>query len=448
MKENFDDDIINTNVNNLNNNIYNNNNNNINNNIFNNNNIYNDNNIYNQNNNNNIYGQNNNIYNQNNNNNIYVQNNNNNNIYGQNNNNNNYNIDNNNNNKLIRSEFFGKKIVITGASSGVGLSVSTYFLNSGANVILVGRDETSLIHLSKNFPLNSTIILCDLTKDIQIFDLKTSVIERFGSIDILINCAGIKFDGDIEKTFPQDFDYTIDVNLRSIFLLIKSFEKFYNNSACIVNCSCIYGTRPMYGMISYCMSKAGLESLTKSFAAEYSSNNIRVNGVSACPIESNSLRYARVNEKEINSFREKMKKNIPLGRIAMPDDIAKVIIYLTSKRSSSITGKIIKVDGGRSLTSSGYVHYKGYKNMNSRFEPDGYNFFKNFNFFGLIDGNEDIEKIEKLNDKDLKNFVIKKINESNFSTRLNDAHVKLEMNYNSIDDNDKMLFEKYTLKKV
>ena len=226
-----------------------------------------------------------------------------------NNNNNNLNI---NNNNLIKSEFFNKKIVITGASSGVGLSISTYFLNSGANVILVGRDEKSLIQISQNFPLNSTIILCDLTKDIQIYDLKTSVIERFGSIDILINCAGIKFDSDIEKTFPQDFDYTIDVNLRAVFLLIKSFEKFYNESACIINCSCLYGTRPMSGLVSYCMSKAGLESLTKSFAAEYSSNNIRVNGITACPIDSNSLRYARVNEKEVIYFKEKMKKYIPL----------------------------------------------------------------------------------------------------------------------------------------
>ena len=68
----------------------------------------------------------------------------------------------------------------------------------------------------------------------------------------------------------------------------------------------------MSGLVSYCMSKAGLESLTKSFAAEHSSNNIRVNGITACPIDSNSLRYARVNEKEVIYFKEKMKKYIPL----------------------------------------------------------------------------------------------------------------------------------------
>ena len=75
-----------------------------------------------------------------------------------------------------------------------------------------------------------------------------------------------------------------------------------------------------------------------------------------------------------------MKKNIPLGRIGLPDDIAKVIIFLCSKRASSITGKVNKVDGGRNLTSSGYVHYKGYKNMNSRFEPDDISFFSKVKF--------------------------------------------------------------------
>ena len=131
----------------------------------------------------------------------------------------------------------------------------------------------------------------------------------------------------------------------------------------------------------------------------------------------------------------------------MPDDIAKVIVYLCSKRSSSITGKIIKVDGGRSLTSSGYIHYKGYKNMNARFEPDGYTFLKNIDIFGLTDKNENLDKIEKLNEKELLSFIQNKINESNFSTRLNDAHKRIEMNYKSIIDNDKMLYEKFTLKK-
>ena len=169
----------------------------------------------------------------------------------------------------MTSEFLNKKILITGASSGIGKSVATYFLNSGATVVLVGKDTESLKTLSKNFPNHSTIITCDLTKDIEIYDLKSSTIERLGSIDYLINCAGIKYDSDIEKTFPQDFDYTIDVNLRSVFILIKSFDKFYNKNSVIINVSCLYGTKPISGLISYCKSSSGLESFTKSSSAEY-----------------------------------------------------------------------------------------------------------------------------------------------------------------------------------
>ena len=122
----------------------------------------------------------------------------------------------------------------------------------------------------------------------------------------------------------------------------------------------------MYGVISYAMSKAGLETLTRYAAAEFANLSIRINAISACPVNTNSFRYIAVPEDEISYFKKKMKSNIPLGRIAETDDIVKVIIFLASKRSSKITGQIIKVDGGRSLTSSGYVHYKGIQNMNAK----------------------------------------------------------------------------------
>ena len=282
-------------------------------------------------------------------------------------------------------EFLGKNVIVTGASSGIGQSAAIYFLNCGANVILVGRDEETMKSICKknNFK-NATIIKLDLKEDMQIYDLKSTIVERFKKIDILINCAGIKFDGDVEKTYPQDFDYTIDINLRSNFILLRLLEKYFVQGASIINISCLYGTRPMYGVISYAISKAGLETLTKYAAADFASLGIRINAITACPVDTNSFRYIYMNENEINYFKTKMENNIPLGRMARPDDIVKVIAFLSSKRSEKITGQIIKVDGGRSLTSSGYIHYKGMNNMNSRFEPDGMplqkligNFFNN-----------------------------------------------------------------------
>ena len=337
------------------------------------------------------------------------------------------------------NEFYMKKIVITGASSGIGSCCANYFLNCGAQVALVGRDVEGMKSIAKQYSKNATIIKCDLTQEIQIKDLKTSIIGIFGSIDILINCAGLKLDSDIEKTFPQDFDYSININLKSVFLLVNNFSKFFSPNGCIVNVSCLYGTRPMQGLISFCMGKAGLEAFTKSAAGEFASEGIRVNCVSCCPLFSNSLRYVQTHEGENALMEEKMKKNVPLGRMAYPSEPAKAIVFLCSKRASSITGQIIKVDGGRNLTSSGYVHYKGYRNMNSRFEPDDENIWKKYDFFNFFKKDDDkinIENIGKMSEQELDKFILNKIKDSNFSVNLNNDKDENNDNINNNDDNE------------
>lgn len=338
------------------------------------------------------------------------------------------------------NEFLNTKIIVTGASSGIGLTVAIYFLNCGAQVILAGQDVGTMNKICKDYKFsNATIMKLDFANDISIFDFKTSVVERFKTIDILINCAGVKFDGDVEKTFPQDFDYTLDINLRAVYYLIYNLSGFMNKNGSIINMSCLYGTRPMCGLVSYTVSKAGLEALTRYVAAEFAPIGIRVNAITSCPVETNSMRLVQIPESEIEYFNKKMQKNIPLGRIARPDDITKVVAFLASSKSKNITGQIIKVDGGRALTSSGYVHYKGMKNMNSRFEPDGEKLGSWFgNLLNFRNKTEDIPTDEK----ELKKFIDRKIKESNFSTNLVDAH-KNNPTYKSVDMNDQKLIDKY-----
>ena len=308
-------------------------------------------------------------------------------------------------------EFLNKKIIVTGASSGIGLSVALYFLNCGAQVVLAARDIQNMVDLCQSFP-NALVMKLDLTSDDTYFmDFKASVIERFkAKIDILINCAGITLYGDIENTWPQDFDYTLDVNLRSVYYLIYHLAPYINRNGSIINMSCLYGSLPIYGMLSYSISKAGLEGLTRYAAAELSSFGIRINAVSASPVKTNSFRYLELKESDIEYFNKNMEKNIPLGRIGTPDDITKVIVFLASERSKKITGQIIKVDGGRALTSSGYIHYKGINNMNCRFEPDAekaISLFKNLFDFKDKDPPE--------NEEELKKYIEEKIDISNFS---------------------------------
>ena len=198
------------------------------------------------------------------------------------------------------SEFSKKNVIITGASSGVGLYSAFYFLNQNANVILACQDEISVIKLLEKYNFkNAYILKADLEKLGQIKTFINYITEIFTSIDILINCAGIKLDNDILTTHSEDFDYTMNTNLRSVFILIKELRPYFSQGASIINMSCMYGTKPMCGFISYSMSKAGLETLTKYAAAEMAYLNIRINAISACPINTNSLRYINISEKEI-----------------------------------------------------------------------------------------------------------------------------------------------------
>ena len=334
------------------------------------------------------------------------------------------------------TEFLNKRVIITGASSGIGKACAYYFLNAGAKVVLTGRDIAALKKIGEKFPEQGAAIKADLSQDLQLYDFKTSAIEILGGVDIMINCAGVLFDGDVEKTFPQDYDFTVDVNLRSIFAMLIYFKQYLSKGASIINLSCLYGSKPQAGLVSYCMSKAGLEMLTKFAAAEFAESGVRVNGVSSCPVDTNCQRYVGVGESEYSKFRTRVSKNIPLGRMAKPDDVAKNIIFLASKRSSKITGQIIKIDGGRSLTSSGYVPWKGTKNMNSRFEPDGVNslyFAKElFNKYASTANKsatypETEEEIENL------------LSTANWATRLSEAHEKVTASYKSIDQNDAFL---------
>jgi len=334
------------------------------------------------------------------------------------------------------SEFLNKKICITGASSGIGQACAMYFLNNGAKVALCGRDIETLKKIGKKFPNQASAINLDLSDDLLIFDLKSTVVEILGGVDILINCAGVQFDGDVEKTFPQDYDYTIDVNLRAVFILLKSFKMYYGLSASCINVSCLYGTKPQNGLTSYCISKAGVEMMTKFAAAEFAIDGVRVNAVTSCPVDTNSQRYVGVSESEYSNFKSRVSENIPLGRMANPEEIAKSIIFLASQRSDKITGQILKVDGGRSLTTSGWVPWRGMGFMNSRFEPDGMKpMLKLKDVYSRYITSDKVNSVYPAKEEDIE----KLIQESNWATRLAEAHEKVAASYKNIEPNDNYL---------
>ena len=285
----------------------------------------------------------------------------------------------------------------------------------------------------------------ELGDDINIYDFKISIIERFKTIDVLVNCFLNKIRWRFRKDYPHDFDYTLEVNLRYLIYLINNLSGFMEKNSSIINLSCLYDRNPLVGLIENNVSKAGVEALTRYSSAQLSGLCIKINSISSCPLEINSLRFLKIDNAEIENFNKKMEKYISMERISRPDDITKIIAFLASDRSKNITGQIIRVDGGRSLTSLGYIHYKGMLNMNSRFEPHGEK-RQLSNLFGLVNlinfGVQKKENIPK-DEKELKKFINDKIKETNFSTNLNDAFDQNNPSYKIVDYNNQRLIEKY-----
>jgi len=201
-------------------------------------------------------------------------------------------------NRRMIPYFTEKRFVITGASSGIGKALSYWFLNEGANVALCGRDINSLNDIGQQFPSQAISIQCDLGIDIQQYDMCSTIVEKLGGdrtkgIDILINCAGLIFDGDIESTFPQDYDYLMDINLRAVFHITQMLMPYLQKAqGCVVNVGSIFGSKPLIGSTGYSMTKAGLEMLTKCIALELAPYGIRVNAVAPGPTDTNFMRYA------------------------------------------------------------------------------------------------------------------------------------------------------------
>ena len=176
--------------------------------------------------------------------------------------------------------------------------------------------------------------------------MKQAVTERFGGLDILINCAGkwnenlsyysllgVIFNGDVETTFPQDFDYLMDINLRTPFILMQFFQDYLaKRNGCVINVSCAMGSRPEPGCIGYCMTKAGIDMLTKSAAMELAPFGIRVNGVAPTFTDTNLYRYAGITETEYESLKARATKNIPMNKMGKDYEVAKAIIFLTSEK--------------------------------------------------------------------------------------------------------------------
>ena len=238
--------------------------------------------------------------------------------------------------------FENKKVIVTGATGGIGSSVVEKFTEMKANVLATGRNVSKLEELKKKF------------KNLKILSFDTSEhegIEKFidnasnelgGSVDILINNAGVNQDNLSIRMETNEWKKVIDINLTSTFLLSKfAIKKMLKNKyGKIVNITSVIGHTGNVGQSNYAASKAAIISMSKSLALEYAKKNITINCISPGYITTNMT--DQISEK----WKDIIKSKIPMDKFGLPKDVANTVIFLSSDEASYITGQTIHVNGG------------------------------------------------------------------------------------------------------
>lgn len=250
--------------------------------------------------------------------------------------------------------FIGKVILITGASSGIGAACAEFFAKKGALLALVGRDEEKfervVITINEcGVEMEPLAIVADVTVEAE--RIISETIEKYGRIDILINCAGFASIGSIETTKMEEFDAIMACNVRAVFELTQlAAPHLIESKGNIVNVSSICSLRAFKNCISYSISKAALDHLTRCAAMELQQKGVRVNCVNPGFIDTGSHSIAKDIEwgsDEHDESVETSSETHPMGRIGQVQDCVNAISFLAKDSSTFVTSITLSVDGGR-----------------------------------------------------------------------------------------------------
>ena len=239
-----------------------------------------------------------------------------------------------------------KNAVVTGATRGIGREIAFTLAENGANVAInyrtLNEDVERLIEELKSYGTNIVAVKCDISDEEEVKNFIAESKKQLGSIDILINNAGITKDGLLMRMKEKDFSDVLDVNLKGTFITTREAASIImkQRHGKIINISSVVGVIGNAGQCNYAASKAGVIGFSKSVARELASRNITVNVVA--PGFINTDMTGVLPEK----VKESMLQGIPLKRIGEPKDIANAVLFLASDLSNYITGQVINVDGG------------------------------------------------------------------------------------------------------
>ena len=248
----------------------------------------------------------------------------------------------------------GKTVIVTGASSGIGFQAALKFALEGANVVAVGRNEKALKSLVANVTEDDgkiKIQLADLLESNQVERIVRSAVDEFGGVDVLVNSAGVIASGTIDDTDLEAWDKMMAINLRSVFELTQyCVPHLVKSEGNIVNVSSVAGIRAFPNVLAYCVSKAGIDQLTRCLALELAERKVRVNAVNPGVVISNLHKRSGMDEEAYSAFLEHSKSTHPLGRVGHAHEVAELIYFLASEAAGWITGATYEIDGGRGQT--------------------------------------------------------------------------------------------------
>lgn len=241
----------------------------------------------------------------------------------------------------------GSTALVTGASRGIGYAIARAFIDAGGRVVITARSEEALHEAARSLGANAIAVRCDNADPADIAVAVASA-WRISPIDILVNNAGISpYYKRAEHVTVDEWDAVVDVNLRGVyFASIEVAKRMFESGrgGSIVNISSVGGTVPLERLGVYSATKGGVNQLTKVMALEWADRGIRVNAIAAGWTATDFT-----NDLFASRHGEGLLGDIPMGRLATPEDICGAAVFLASAASSYVTGAIIPVDGGRAL---------------------------------------------------------------------------------------------------
>jgi len=254
----------------------------------------------------------------------------------------------------MAGEVEGRVALVTGATSGIGRATALRFAREGARLALVGRDAETLTAVADEIRGKggeAVEVQADVTVEAHARRAVETAVEALGGLDVLVNAAGIIANGTVETTQLSDWDEMMNVNLRSVFHLMQlAAPHLERRPGNVVNVSSVTGLRAFPGVLAYCVSKAGVDQLTRCAALELAPKGVRVNAVNPGVVVTEIHRRGGMSHKDYKAFLERSKQTHPLGRVGQPFEIAELILYLASERASWVTGATYSIDGGRAQT--------------------------------------------------------------------------------------------------